>query len=179
MVITMKKTMINYMKSPQKNDELYTPCCAILPLLKYIPKDKVIWECTDYGSSNITNVLKNNGYKVISTHINNFDFLKDKPTFNFDMIITNPPYSKKDQFLSKCYEYDKPFCLLMPLTALEGVNRGILYRKHGIQLLVFDRRINYMDNKKTNWFNTSWFCHKVLPYKMIFESLDYVGDLYE
>ena len=63
----MKKAMIDYMKK-EKNDELYTPEYAIFPLLKYLPKNIKIWECTDYGESNITKVLKNNGYEVISTH---------------------------------------------------------------------------------------------------------------
>lgn len=42
----------------QINDEIYTPECAIIPLLKYLPKDIRIWECTDYGGSNITKVLR-------------------------------------------------------------------------------------------------------------------------
>lgn len=166
----MKKAMINYMKN-EKNDELYTPDYAIEPLLKYLPKDKIIWECTDFGSSNITKLLKQHDYKVISTHKDNFDFLTDIPNFNFDIIITNPPYSLKNEFLKKCYEYDKPFCLLLPLTSLEGIERGKIFREKGIDVLVLDRRCDFMDNKKSNWFNTSWFCYKVLPKQLIFEEL--------
>ena len=82
--------------------------------------------------------------------------------------------SLKDEFLKKCYEYKKPFALLLPLTSLEGINRGKMYRENGIELLVFDRRCNFIyDNaKKSNWFNTSWFCHNVLPDKLIFEELN-------
>ena len=79
------------------------------------------------------------------------------------MIITNPPYSLKDEFLKKCYEYNKPFCLLLPITALEGKTRGELFREKDIQVIVFDGRVEYLNNKKGNWFNTSWFCWKVLP----------------
>lgn len=166
----MKNALINYIKTPI-NDELYTPDYAITPLLKYLPKNITIWECTDFGKSNITKVLKENGYKVISTYINNFDFLKDNPTFEFDMIITNPPYSLKDQFIQKCYEYQKPFALLLPITALEGKKRGGLYRKFGIEIIVLDQRIEFM-KKKSNWFNTSWFCYHVLPSQLIFEQLN-------
>ena len=168
----MKKAMIDYMKK-EKNDELYTPEYAIVPLLKYLPKNKVIWECTDFGCSNITKILKDNGYKVISTHKNNFNFLTDKANFEFDIIITNPPYSLKDDFLKRCYEYGKPFCLLLPITSLERIERGTLYRKNGIELLVFDRRCNfiYNNNKKSNWFNMSWFCWNILPKQLIFEEL--------
>lgn len=166
----MKKAMINCMKNG-KNDELYTPDYAIEPLLKYLPKDKIMWECTDFGESNITKLLKQHDYKVISTHKDNFDFLTDVPNFDFDIIITNPPYSLKNDFLKKCYEYDKPFCLLLPLTSLEGIERGKMFREKGIDVLVLDRRCDFMDNKKSNWFNTSWFCYKILPKQLIFEEL--------
>ena len=43
--------------------------------IKYLPKNMLIWECTDFGGSNITKVLKENGYQVITTHKDNFDFL--------------------------------------------------------------------------------------------------------
>ena len=106
------------------NDEFYTPDYAVLPLLKYLPNNLVIWECTDFGESEISRILRENGYKVISTHKKDFDFLTDTPEFDFDMIITNPPYSLKDQFIERCYQYNKPFALLLPITALEGVRRG-------------------------------------------------------
>ena len=119
----MKNALINYMKH-DVNDELYTPSYALKPLIKYLPKNITIWECTDYGSSNITKILKENGYKVISTHKTDFNFLTDEPPFEFDMIITNPPFSLKNEFLKKCYDYGKPFALLLPITALESTYRG-------------------------------------------------------
>lgn len=166
----IKKAMIDYMKK-EKNDELYTPEYAIIPLLKYLPKNIKIWECTDFGDSNITKVLKNNEYEVISTHKKDFDFLKDQADFDFDMIITNPPYSLKNEFIEKCYEYNKPFCLLLPLTSLEGVKRGKLFRKNGIEVIILDKRIRYIKKSKTNWFNSSWFCWNVLKDKLIFEEV--------
>lgn len=173
----MKQAMIDFMQKI-KNDNLYTPEYAIYPLLKYIEnkfnKNIKIWECTDFGNSQITKVLLENNYKnVIKTDIvNGFDFLSDKPDFDFDIIITNPPYSFKDSFIEKCYEYGKPWALLLPLTALEGIKRGNLFREYGISLLVFDRRIEFT-GKGANWFATAWFCWNILENnKIIFESLN-------
>lgn len=36
----MKQAMINYMQQ-EKNDELYTPTEAILPILKYLDHNKI------------------------------------------------------------------------------------------------------------------------------------------
>ena len=166
----MKQAMINYMQQ-EKNDELYTPKEAIHPILKYLDRNKVYWECTDFGESNITKILKENGFKVISTNKKQLDFLNETAKFNFDVIITNPPYSLKNEFLKKCYEYNKPFLLLLPLTALEGKERNKLYRKYGIEVIVLDKRINFMKEKKNVWFNTSWFCHGICKEKLNFECI--------
>lgn len=168
----MKKAMIDFMQKA-KNDKLYTPDIIIYPIIKYIPKNiKTIWECTDYGNSNITKILKNNGYNVISTDIiNGFNFLNDKIDSGFDMIITNPPYSLKDEFLEKCYIYNKPFMLLLPITAFEGIERNKLYREYGISCIVIDRRVDF-SGKGNNWFNTSWFFYdKENRNKLYFEKI--------
>ncbi len=159
----MKLPMIDFKKMP-KYDNLYTPEVALQPLLPYLPKNtsKVIWECCDPGHSNITKVLRDQGYSVVTSDIRNgFDFLTDEPSHDFDLIITNPPYSLKDQFLERCYQHHRPFALLLPLTALEGKRRSILYRKYGISVIVPNKRIEFT-GKNANWFAVAWFCWNIL-----------------
>lgn len=167
----MKQTMINYIQR-EKYDELYTPSEAILPIIKYLDKNKTYWECTDFGNSNITKILIENGFKVINTNKSEIDFLNDKVDFEFDVIITNPPYSLKDEFIKKCYEYEKPFMLLLPITALEGKSRNKLYKEKGIELIILNKRINFMKEKNNVWFNTSWFCHQVCDKQLNFEEVN-------
>lgn len=166
----MKQAMIKYMKT-EKNDEIYTPKEAIIPILKYLDKTKIYWECTDFGDSNIKKVLVENGFKVIATNKEEFDFLKDDPSFKFDVIITNPPYSIKNKFIKRCYELNKPFLLLLPITALEGKERNRLYKENGLEIIVLNKRINFMKEKKNVWFNTSWFCHKICNEQLNFEEV--------
>lgn len=152
----MKQALIDTMQKA-KFDNLYTPEYAVTPLLKYLPDTvSTVWECTDFGTSNITKVLKENHYEVITTDLcRGFDFLCQTPSFDFDMIATNPPYSLKDNFLAACYSYGKPFALLLPLTALEGVYRGNLFRQYGLDVVVLDRRVEF--SKGSCWFATAWF----------------------
>lgn len=71
-----------------------------------------------------------NGYSVIPTHIKyGNDFLKFEPT-DYDIIITNPPYSLKNKFLERAFSLKKPFLFLLPITTLEGLNRGKMFREN-------------------------------------------------
>lgn len=147
-----------------KNDEYYTPEVALECLLDYVPKSSVVWDCTD-TSGNITGFFGRNGYGVVSTKD---DFFTHSEGLG-DILITNPPYSKKTDFLKHAYELGKPFAMLLPLTALEGVNRQKLYREYGLQLILFNRRINFIKGKSGVWFATGWFTYNMnLPRDMNF-----------
>jgi hypothetical protein len=144
-------------------DENYdTPLEAVLALQDNLlrpGREQAIWEpCDPYGNSNISRRFRQAGHRVIATGLPELDFLRQKkPLENVKCVITNPPYSLKDQFLEKCFSFEIPFCLLLPITALEGVRRGLLFREHGIQVLVLDRRVQLIRGKNV-YFNTSWFC---------------------
>ena len=141
-------------------DELYTPDEAVQMILPYIPKSvKKIWECTAIKESRIVKVLRDNGYDVITSHVENGqDFFKYEPKL-YDIIITNPPYSLKDKFLKRAFDLKKPFMFLLPLTTLEGVKRGSMFNENGIQVLIPNKRFNFKPEKDSgSWFQTSWFC---------------------
>jgi hypothetical protein len=164
----MKQALIENAKNPS-GDEYNTPAYAVRPLVKYIPPTWTVWEPTDTnGKSEIARLLQENGNKVVPTK---FDFLADDPTFHLDCVVTNPPYSLKDEFIARCLELGKPFALLMPLTALEGVRRGRMFRGMGkhIGVLVLDRRAEF--GPGSVWFNTSWFCRGILPRQLVFAEI--------
>jgi len=164
----MKKLKI---QSSGRPDNYQTPKEAINILLPYIKKDWTIWESA-WGKGNLYNFLKKEGFKVIGSD-KEFDFLTNYK--ECDCIITNPPYSIKDKFLTRCYEINKPFALLMPITALEGKRRGILYRRYGIQIIIPNKRINFetpSGKGSGSWFATAWFTYKFnLPKDLLFVDL--------
>jgi hypothetical protein len=146
---------------PMRNgsvDDYQTPPEALAPLLPFLKRNWTIWECA-CGSKNLVRELQRKGYKVCASDKER-DFLLAMDSEQFDCIITNPPYSLKDQFLAKCYELGKPFALLLPLTAWEGKKRQGQFKQHGIQLVLFNRRINFetpSGNGNGSWFATAWF----------------------
>lgn len=94
----------------------------------------------------------------------------------FDVIVSNPPFTKKDKVLRRLYEIGKPFAILLPLNSLQGVSRFEFF-KQGVQLLSFDKRIAFHnpesmeEYKKGVSFATVYFCKDLLPRDLIVEEL--------
>lgn len=157
-------------------DEIYTPRYAVTPIVKYLHKFKTILCPFDTDESEYVKVLKENGFNVIHSHkddgLNFFHITEEFIKYNeIDCIVSNPPYSIKDDVLTYIYSLNIPFALLLPITALEGKARNRLYQKHGLEILVFDIRINFLKQSKNNYFNTSYFCNGILPEQLVFEKL--------
>jgi hypothetical protein len=150
-------------------DLFQTPPEALDPLYPLLPRDWRIWECA-CGEGNLVRALEGHGYSVIGTDAStdyaaeSTDFLSADPPPGIDCILTNPPFSLKDDFLSRCYELGKPFALLLPLTGLEGLRRQELFRRHGVELVLMPRRLHFQTpnftegRKSSSWFATAWYC---------------------
>ena len=173
-------------KTDKASDEVYTPAYAVKPLIKYIEnfleqskKDTItIWCPFDLSSSKYVEVLSTiPNVKVIFTHIDtgeNFFFYE--PEEEYDLIISNPPFSCKDAILQRLSELNKPFAMLLPIPTLQGQAR-FPYLKD-IQYLGFDKRINYYKDismKKTQdgvSFGSCYLCRNFLPKDLIIEELE-------
>jgi|TARA_E500000318_G_scaffold24882_1_gene24925 hypothetical protein len=153
-----------------KNDELYTPRYMIEPIIKYLKKDSVIWCPFDKIKSEFVLVLKEHGFKVIYSHIDEGkDFLNYEPREKYDYIISNSPFSIKLKVLKRLYELNKPFMIIFGLPILNYQIIGNFFLDKDLQLLIFDKKVSYDGN--TASFNTSYFCRNVLPRDIIFHSL--------
>jgi hypothetical protein len=169
---------VGYLKADTtaSGDEMFTPDYAILPLLEYIPKDKIIWCPFDQEDSRYVQVLRESGYKVIHSHIfDGQDFFEYEPQ-EYDIIISNPPFSKKDKVLKRLYELNKPYAMLLPLPSVQGQKRFDYIKD--CELLIFDKRINFYQNKELTImqkgvsFASIYICKDFLPERLIFKKLD-------
>lgn len=143
------------------SDDFQTPPKALWPLMPFLDTNWTIWECAN-GEGNLTEFLQEQGYTVIATdlHKTGHDFLKWQPKQEYDCVITNPPYSLKQEFLERCYDLGKPFALLLPLTTFETWKRQRLFKSHGVEVIFFDKRINFHTPSGEgggSWFATAWF----------------------
>lgn len=172
-------------KTNKASDEVYTPSYAVKPLLKYIElfaktigHTPVIWCPFDLVNSKYVIEFEKAGYKVIHSHIDeDKNFFYYEPAEEYDIIISNPPFSQKDNVLKRLFELDKPYAMLLPIPALQGQAR-FQYIKDGIQYLGFDKRINYYMNSDFSKvqqgvsFGSCYLCKKFLPKDLIIEELN-------
>jgi len=142
----------------KKDDNYMTPKEVWVSIAHLIPKDKIIFECF-YGDGQSGKFLKELGFKVESRDIDFFD----DPSFNYDIIISNPPYSIKAKVFKRLSEIDKPFMLLVPVST---ITKQYLkkYFKDKIQLVIPEKRIQFIKNGVQNkrcYFDTLWICYKM------------------
>lgn len=163
-------------KTDKASDEYFTPPEAVEPLLQFIPTDRVLWCPFDKATSSYVRVFEKAGYHVLHSHIDedkNFFFYE--PEEPYDIIVSNPPFSVKDDILRRLAELNKPYAMLLPLPTLQGQKR--FDDLVNSEALIFDKRINFFtDEAQTQMakgvaFASIYICKGVLPEKLIFERL--------
>ncbi len=159
--------------SKGKNDEYYTPKYGVEPILKYIPKDAVVWCPFDTADSEfVKQISKQN--KVVYSHIaTGQDFFNYEPK-KWDVIISNPPFTNKKKYFERALSFNKPFALIMTNTWLNDAAPKQLFKDKDLQLLLFDKRMKFNNNgliQHKITFSSSYYCWNFLPQQIIIEEL--------
>lgn len=171
----MKKTSSEILYSKGNNDECMTPIEGVLPILEYIPENKIIWCPFDKINSSFVKLIQERN-EVVFSHIDyGLDFYTYEPE-KWDIMISNPPFTNKRKIFERALSFNKPFALLMSNTWLNDSAPKQLFKDKDLQLLMFDKRIVYlnedstkMDNKIT--FSSSYYCYNFLPKQIIMKFL--------
>ena len=165
------------MYSEGNNDECYTPAYGVTPILKYIPKDAIVWCPFDTAESEFVKQIGEQN-EVIYSHISDgCDFLTYEPEYHkWDVIVSNPPFTNKRKFFERALSFDKPFALIMTNTWLNDSAPKQLFKDKDLQLLMFDKRMKFHSpdgrpNDKIT-FSSSYYCWNFLPKQIIMEELD-------
>ena len=162
------------MYSKGNNDECYTPDYGVEPILKYIPKDATVWCPFDTEESQVViQISKQN--KVIRSHLESGQDFFDYEPDEWDMIVSNPPFTDKRKFFERALSFNKPFALIMTNTWLNDSAPKQLFKDRDLQLLMFDKRMKFVspdgrDNDKIT-FSSSYYCWNFLPKQIIMEEL--------
>ena len=159
----------NILWSKGKNDECLTPIEGVIPILKYIPKNAIVWCPFDKDESNFVKQISITN-RVIYSHIDyGQDFFNYEPK-NWDIIISNPPFTNKRKHFERALSFGKPFSLLMSNTWLNDSAPKQLFKDKDLQLLMFEQRMQFNNINKIT-FSSSYFCWNFLPKQIIMEKL--------
>lgn len=163
-----------YIKMNKPFDEIYTKRIDADQLVEYLINNNIIVSNTkiwlpfnDFveGSDNISSSLGNHG--INNLYGNNTDFYESSKTFsNYDIIISNPPFSKRTKLFKRLMEIDKPFILLQPIQAFnnnsfvkmlceKSDDFGFLCPKNRMGFIV-----NGLEKDKTSAFYSFWLCYR-------------------
>ena len=146
-----------------KHDDYMTPKYAWDWIKDFIPKDKVIWEAF-YGDGESGKILSDLGFNVIHEETDFF-------TNNLgDVIVSNPPFTKKKEVMTRLKEIDKPFIIICPSSMLNTQYIRHLFKDDRLQIIIPNKRINFkklIDGKvPDNWgdrcsFDCFYYCWKL------------------
>jgi hypothetical protein len=166
----------------EQGDEYYTPKYIVEILVPFMKNKgfKTIWCPCDKEWSEYVKVFKLEGFNVIHSHIDNGqDFLNYEPIEQYDVIITNPPFSIKNKIFERCIELNKPFCLLMSATSIQSASFvKIISKAKDFNIMMFDKRISYSGDRPPfpSWYyasglfdKTEFYIYKQDP-KLLFKA---------
>ena len=144
------------------NDEFYTPKDVWALIQSRIPRDRVIWEAFR-GDGKSAEHLRSFGCKVVCEDEDFFTVNRG------DIVVSNPPFSKKKDVVLRLRELNKPFILLMPYEVL--FTKYFTPFQDEIQLLIPKKRVSFLRDNKLVKFNYDcvFFCWRMnFPKDLIF-----------
>lgn len=166
----------SFKKAFKAQDEYFTPSILVNILVPYLRKWEIdfvnengyrplIWLPFDTEESQYYKILKAEGFQIVRSHLNDDkDFFNWQPS-QFDLIVSNPPFSTKDKIFTRCiYELKRPFVLLMNMMAINYQNISNLFQSVNpkIQFIIPDKKVSFDGN--TSSFSSGYVCYDFIDH---------------
>lgn len=135
-------------------DEWYTPAEAvelIVPYLKSREYNKILCPF-DKEQSQFVRVLMAHGFEVTYGHIETGqDFFDIDNLQDYDAIVSNPPFSKRQKILERLFDSGVPFAMIMNFNGLfDSKSRWVLFKDNRFELLIPLGRIHFFNENCEN-----------------------------
>lgn len=163
-------------KTSINGDEYYTLKESVDMIIPYILGRgyKSVWCPFDTEESEFVKSFKALGMEVVYGHIKTGqDFFEyDMP--QAEIVVSNPPFSKRQKIFEKLYEWDIPFALIMNFNGLfDSKARVELFKNHEIQMLVPHGRMKFFAKEKgmlnSPNFQSIYVCNHLLDKQIVFD----------
>ena len=159
-------------------DEYYSPQNVVDMIVPYILRGgySKVWCPFDTSESKFVTTFQELGFDVAYGHIDTGQDFFDYTDPQGEIVVSNPPFSKRDAIFERLYEMDIPFALVMNFNGLfDSRKRGKLFREHGVEMLVPYGRMSFehKDRGRRNNpnFQSVYVCNKLLDKQIVFSDV--------
>ena len=128
----------------------------------------------DKQESSFVKVLTEQGFNVTYSHIDTgTDFFEIDNLSDYDAVVSNPPFSKRQQIFQKLFEANIPFALIINFNGLfDAKSRWEMFRNNKFELLIPCGRMHFFNDECTSNspnFQSIYVCSKMLPKQIVLD----------
>lgn len=162
-------------------DEYYTPENAVEMILPVIRKHgfKTVWCPFDTAESNFVKLLSRECNVVhghIATGQDFFDYTA--PPADVQCVVSNPPFSKRNEIFQRLYEWDIPFALIMNMNGIfDSKQRYEMFKDKDVEFLIPKGRMKFFTEdgitKNSPNFQSIYVCSKMLDKQLEFSKSEF------
>lgn len=162
-----------------KTDEWYTYENSVELIIPYLEKSgfATIWCPFDTKDSNFVKKLTAEGFSVVYGHIDTGQdfFAHDKVPKGVEVVVSNPPFSKRQKIFEKLFGWKIPFALIMNSNGLfDAKARFDLFNDNQFELLIPKGRMKFFKEEDTKRnspnFQSIYVCSQILDKQVILDS---------
>ncbi len=155
-MMSVKQPVMSY----QKDDDYETPKYIWEMILNFVSREKTTYD-PFYCRGKTTSVMKELGYECIHP---DEDFFTNHHKYEYDIILSNPPFSIKKKIFDELKKIDKPFILIVPVSTITKKYFKDNFKNDDITIIIPKKRLQFMKNGeqlKDCWFDTIFVCYKM------------------
>ena len=161
-------------------DEYYSPQNVVDMIVPYILRGgwQKIWCPFDKEESLFVQTFKRLGLEVEYGHIETGQDFFDYTEPQGEIVVSNPPFSKRDAIFERLYQMQVPFALVMNFNGLfDSKKRAKVFRDNEVEILVPIGRMKFIhkDRGKINSpnFQSVYVCSGVLERQITFSNCEF------
>ena len=132
-------------------DEWYTTEECVRVIVPYLNKRgfKKILCPFDKEDSNFVKVLRENGFLITYSHIETGnDFFEIQNLRDYDAVVSNPPFSKRQKILARLFDAGVPFAMILNSNGLfDSKARWELFKKNNFEIIVPKGRMKFFNGE--------------------------------
>ena len=139
-----------------KDDDYETPKYILEMLLPFIKDYKKIYD-PFYCAGRVKKDWEELGKICYNEKLDAFD---RTPPEDFDITISNIPFSIKEKCMKLFFDLKKPFIILMPIDGMGSKWINKYFDK--LQFIIPNKRLHFSKNGKLgkgSWFDTCFYCY--------------------